>query len=129
MLLLNDNGTKVGEKGLSSPIILAGKLFFTTFLPSTTNDPCQAIEGSGRLYGINAITAAAEFEDWLDGGIDTAFETGDRTYELGGGIPSSAVPIFQEQGVTLLIGTGGGAESVDPDIALPRVRTYWYQEQ
>lgn len=126
---LTDNGTKVGEKGLSSPIILAGKLFFTTFLPSTTNDPCQAIEGSGRLYGINAITAAAEFEDWLDGGIDTAFETGDRTYELGGGIPSSAVPIFQEQGVTLLIGTGGGAESVDPDIALPRVRTYWYQEQ
>ncbi|MDF1819076.1 MAG: PilC/PilY family type IV pilus protein [Immundisolibacteraceae bacterium] len=126
---LTDNGTKVGEKGLSSPIILAGKLFFTTFLPSTTNDPCLAIEGSGRLYGINAITAAAEFEDWLEGGDDNDFETGDRTYALGGGIPSSAVPIFQEQGVTLLIGTGGGAESVDPDIALPRVRTYWYQEQ
>lgn len=126
---LTDSGTKVGEKGLSSPIILAGKLFFTTFLPSTVSDPCLAIEGSGRLYGINAITAAAEFEDWLEGGDDSAFETGDRTYALGGGIPSSAVPIFQEQGVTLLIGTGGGAESVDPDIALPRVRTYWYQEQ
>lgn len=126
---LTDSGTKVGEKGLSSPIILAGKLFFTTFLPSTVSDPCLAIEGSGRLYGINAITAAAEFENWLEGGDDSAFETGDRTYALGGGIPSSAVPIFQEQGVTLLIGTGGGAESVDPDIALPRVRTYWYQEQ
>ncbi|MEL0082372.1 MAG: hypothetical protein VW985_04945, partial [Gammaproteobacteria bacterium] len=68
------------------------------------------------------------FEDWLEDGDDNALETGDRTYNLGGGIPSSAVPIFQEKGVTLLIGTGGGAESVDPDIDLPRVRTYWYQQ-
>ena len=126
---LTDSGTKVGEKGLSSPVILAGKLFFTTFLPAGITDPCQVIQGSGRLFGIDAINATAVFEDWLEGGIDDAFETGDRTYSLGSGIPSSAVPIFQEQGVTLLIGTGGGAESVDPDIALPRVRTYWYQEQ
>ena len=126
---LTDNGVKVGEKGLSSPVILAGKLFFTTFLPSSVTDPCRVIQGSGRLYGINAITAEAVFIDWLDEGNDETFETGDRTYTLGAGIPSSAVPIFQEKGVTLLIGTGGGAESVDPNISLPRVRTYWYQEQ
>ena len=126
--LVDDSGSKAGEKGLSAPIILAGKLFFTTFLPSEISDPCQVIVGSGRLYGINAISAQAEFEDWLEGGDDASFETGDRTYSLGGGIPSSAVPIFQDKGVTLLIGTGGGAESVDPDISLPRVRTYWYQE-
>ncbi|MEL0082883.1 MAG: hypothetical protein VW985_07575, partial [Gammaproteobacteria bacterium] len=54
-----DSGLKVGEKGLSSPIVLAGKLFFTTFLPSGSNDPCQVIQGTGRLYGINAITVNA----------------------------------------------------------------------
>ena len=124
---LTDSGSKIGEKGLSSPVVLAGKLFFTTFLPGIS-DPCQASQGSGRLYGIDAINASALFEDWLAGGDDTKLETGDRTFALGGGIPSSAVPIFQKQGVTLLIGTGGGARSVDPDIALPRVRTYWYEE-
>lgn len=125
---LTDSGIKKGEKGLSSPVILAGKLFFTTFLPGS-HDPCSATIGAGRLYGLDAITAGALFEDWLEGGDDSALEKGDRVYALGSGIPSSAVPIFQKQGVTLLIGTGGGAESVDPDIALPRVRTYWYQEQ
>ncbi|RLA15042.1 MAG: hypothetical protein DRQ52_02760 [Gammaproteobacteria bacterium] len=120
-------GTLAGEKGLSSPIVLDGKLFFTTFVPGIVTDPCQAIEGIGRLYGIDVLSGVAEFDDW--GGVDDDnFETADRIYELGGGIPSSAVPIFQDQGVTLLIGTGGGAESVDPDINLPRVRTYWYQK-
>ena len=125
---LADSGTKIGEKGLSSPVILAGKLFFTTFVPGD-HDPCSATLGVGRLYGLDTITAGALFEDWLDDGNDSELEKGDRIYDLGSGIPSSAVPIFQKQGVTLLIGTGGGAESVDPDIALPRVRTYWYQEQ
>ena len=125
---LVDDGVKNGEKGLSSPIVLAGKLFFTTFLPGD-HDPCSATLGVGRLYGLDAITAGALFEDWLEGGNDGELEKGDRVYALGGGIPSSAVPIFQKKGVTLLIGTGGGAESVDPDIELPRIRTYWYQEQ
>ena len=125
---LTEDGTKEGEKGLSSPIVLAGKLFFTTFIPGD-HDPCSATLGVGRLYGLDVITAGALFEDWFEDGIDNQFESGDRTYALGGGIPSSAVPIFQKQGVTLLIGTGGGAESVDPDITLPRVKTYWYQEQ
>ena len=125
---LVDDGVKNGEKGLSSPIVLAGKLFFTTFVPGD-HDPCSATLGVGRLYGLDAITAGALFEDWLEGGNDGELEKGDRVYALGGGIPSSAVPIFQKKGVTLLIGTGGGAESVDPDIELPRIRTYWYQEQ
>ena len=124
---LTEDGTIVGEKGLSTPIVLAGKLFFTSFLPGE-HDPCSATEGVGRLYGMDVITGAALFQDWNEDGVDDAFEKGDRVFALGGGIPSGAVPIFQQKGVTLLIGTGGGAKSVDPDIQLPRVKTYWYQE-
>ncbi len=53
----------------------------------------------------------------------------ERTYTLGDGIPSSAVPIFQEEGITLLIGGGGGATTIDPNLALPRSRTYWGHEK
>ena len=58
-----------------------------------------------------------------------ALTASDRTYTLGGGIPSSAVPIFQEEGVTLIVGTSAGGESIDPELGLPRARTFWGQEQ
>ena len=44
------------------------------------------------------------------------------------GIPSDPVPVFFPEKVMLLIGIGGGAESVDPDIAVPQGRTYWFQQ-
>ena len=28
-------------------------------------------------------------------------------------------------GITLLVGGGGGATTIDPNLALPRARTYW----
>ena len=61
-------------------------------------------------------------------GAATTLTKGDRVYTLGVGIPSQAVPIFQKEGVTLLVGGGGGATAIDPDIQLPRVRTYWFDE-
>ncbi|MCU0936605.1 MAG: hypothetical protein MUF66_11205, partial [Gammaproteobacteria bacterium] len=118
----------LGEKGLASPVVLAGKLFITTFSPQATTaaDVCQLMEGGGRLYGLDVLNAQPKF-NWDQVG-DIASKA-DRTYQLAAGIPSGAVPIFQEEGVTLLIGVGGGAETVDPNIALPRARTYWFQEQ
>jgi type IV pilus assembly protein PilY1 len=117
-----------GEKGLASPVVLGGKLFITTFSPqaTTANDVCQLMEGGGRLYGLDVLNAQPKF-NWDQVG-DIASRA-DRIYQLAAGIPSGAVPIFQEEGVTLLIGVGGGAETVDPNIALPRARTYWFQEQ
>jgi len=117
-----------GEKGLAAPVILGGQLFFTTYVPEgvidTTN--CTIAEGVGRLYGINVLTGAPT-QNWDGVGDDTNLTKSDRTYALGSGIPSQAVPIFQPEGVTLLIGGGGGATSVNPNIGLPRERTYWYQ--
>ena len=114
-----------GEKGLASPVVLAGKMFVTTFLPEANQDPCTAAEGEGQLYGVNILSGAAEL-NW-DETSDT-LNKADRILVLGSGIPSGAVPVFQEAGITLLIGTGGGAASVDPLVALPRQRTYWFQQ-
>jgi len=118
-----------GEKGLASPVVLAGTAFFTSYLPEgvVSSTSCSLAEGSGLLYAINVLNGAAVYPNW--DGVDTNLVKGDRTYTLGGGIPSSAVPIFQEEGITLLIGGGGGATTVNPNLALPRQRTYWGQEE
>ena len=117
------------EQGdLAAPVVLGGKLFVTTYLPEASGGTCEAQEGGGRLYAVDVLNAKAVIN--FDGiGDDSNLSAGDRTYTLGGGIPSGAVPIFQEEGITLLIGTSAGGESVDPELGLPRVRTYWDQEQ
>jgi type IV pilus assembly protein PilY1 len=117
-----------GEKALAAPAILGGKLFFTTYLPEAVSGSCEAQEGGGRLYAVDVLSAKSVIN--FDGiGDDSNLSASDRTYTLGGGIPSSAVPIFQEEGITLLIGTSAGGESVDPELGLPRVRTIWAQEK
>ena len=115
----------VGEKGLSRPIVLGGKLFVTSYLPDESANACQAAEGAGLLYGLNVLDASAAL-DW-DETTDATFSKADRTMALGSGIPSGAVPVFQQEGITMLVGSGGGATNVDPDLDLPRQRTYWFQ--
>ncbi|MEE9602441.1 MAG: hypothetical protein V3V75_03985, partial [Thermoguttaceae bacterium] len=120
----------LGEKGLSSPITLAGTVFFTSYTPEDVLQisDCSLAEGGGTVYGFNVLNGAAVF-NWDGIGDDTNLTKSDRTQTLGAGIPSSAVPIFQEEGISLLIGGGGGAKTIDPNIALPRARTYWGQEE
>jgi len=119
-----------GEKGLSAPVTIAGTVIFTSYLPETpAENPCEntALEGSGRAYNFDVLTTAAAYNwdgDDTTGGSDLA----DRSQELGAGIPSEVVPVFTAEGVTLLIGTGGGAENLGKVIDLPRYRTYWYEE-
>jgi type IV pilus assembly protein PilY1 len=120
----------VGEKGLAAPVVLDGKIFFTTYVPEKVIDPtnCSIQEGVGKLYAVDVLDGSA-VQNWDGVGDDTNLTKSDRTYGLGSGIPSQAVPIFQPEGITLLIGGGGGATSVNPNIALPRVPTYWAQEE
>ena len=116
-----------GEKGLAAPAVFAGTLIFTTFIPSDPNaiaDTCSASEGSGNAFNFNILNGNAALDWDGDGDIDLD----DREYELGSGIPSEAVPIFTKEGVTVLVGTGGGAENLGKVSGLPRYRTYWYEE-
>ncbi len=119
-----------GEKGLASPIVIAGKVFFTTYLPGavTAGSACSLSEGGGRLYGMDVLTGAPAY-NYDESPDDTVLTASDRVYTLGGGIPSAAVPIFQPDAITLLIGGGGGATTVNPGVNLPRERTYWREER
>ena len=89
---------------------------------------CSLADGAGLLYAINVLNGAAVF-NWDGVGSAVSLAASDRTYTLGGGIPSGAVPIFQAEGITLLVGGGGGATTIDPNLALPRARTYWMGTQ
>ena len=118
-----------GEKALAAPDIISGALTFTTYLPEGVVDfsSCSLAEGSGVLYGVDVLTGGVVFNfDDADGSEELTLS--DKTFTLGAGIPSSAVPIFQEEGITFLIGGGGGASTFNPNLSLPRGRTYWYQQ-
>ncbi len=123
----NTGTTASGEKALAAPTVTAGALEFTTFTPSDPNaiaDTCSASEGNGTAFNFNILTGNAALDWDGDGDIDLD----DRKYALGSGIPSEVVPIFTEEGVTILVGTGGGAENLGQVSGLPRYRTYWYED-
>jgi hypothetical protein len=87
-------------------------------------DQCSAAEGSGAAYNFDILSTKAAIDWDGDGSITDA----DRRAELGTGIPSEGVPIFTKEGVTVLVGTGGGAENLGKVSELPRINTYWYEE-
>ena len=121
------SGGDTGEKGLAAPTVIAGTLIATTYVP---DDPllataCGAVEGSGKAYNFNILNAGASL-DW--DGTPGLNDITDRVTTLGAGIPSEAVPIFTKEGVTVLVGTGGGAENLGTAASLPRYRTYWAEE-
>ncbi len=120
---------RVGEKVLAASSAFAGTLIFTTYIPdddaTVAANPCHASEGSGAAYNMDILSTKATL-DWDDTpGLDP---TSDRASELGTGIPSEAVPIFTKEGVTVLVGTGGGAENLGKVTDLPRFKTYWYED-
>ena len=127
---LEFGGAGTGEKGLAGPTTLAGKLFFSTFLPQgvVSGETCTLTEGLGILYGIDAVTGAAIY-NWDQNNTSGTLGHKDRNFVLGSGIPSNPVPIFFPEKVMLLVGIGGGATAVDPGINIPRGRSYWFTQQ
>ncbi|MDH3282647.1 MAG: hypothetical protein OEQ18_16185, partial [Gammaproteobacteria bacterium] len=125
ILLQENDGSFVGEKSLAKSIIIDGTVFYTTFTPAVQNptNPCAANEGAGKLYAVDLVDGSAVFD--FNG--NTNLEKADRTFNVGGGIPSELVPVFLETGLTGLVGTGGGAAKPPINANLPRERTFWYQ--
>ncbi len=123
-----------GEKNLASPLILDGKILFTTYFPGAdeTDDPCGgAVEGNGRDYKVSLLTGAAVKNRYQPASSnDNDLTTEDRRVTLGAGIPSGHSAFFHDTGeIDTMVGVGGGVFVEDSGIVLPRERTFWQQQK
>lgn len=112
ILLVEADGSAVGEKVVSSPIIYNGVVYFTTYIPEpagvVTTDPCAnpGAKGSGYLYAMDAKTGAAVLD--LDSSNNTTFGNkyrADRRAKMKKpGIPPQPVLVFGKNATTLQTG-------------------------
>ncbi len=117
-----------GEKGLSSPFVLDGTVYFTTFVPpgAVTDDAdADAVcmpQGGGMMYALDILNGGAALNYDEDNDLTTndgdvkkvvtvVKDKDDRKRELGAGIPSSVQPIMSKSGISVIVGTGGGIDT------------------
>lgn len=133
--LKETDGTYIGEKGLSRPLVFFGRLFFNTFIPETAGlDQCELSAGSTRLYGLNILSGAALFAQWDTSDGTTDPTTSDRYIKTGGGIGSDPLMYFPPPppggggGPRLLQSSEDASRPFDPGVDTPRRRTYWFEQ-
>ena len=116
--------TWIGEKVMAKTVVFGGIIQYTTYTPANSTNTtltCVAAEGVGKEYAINYLNATAAFDRNNDG-------TNERGGVAGGGIPSEPVIVIREGGVTGLVGTSGGAASIEVGSGGSRYKTFWYDE-
>ncbi len=105
----------LGEKILADPTVFGGVVYFTTFKPSNSSDPCEQ-GGEGYLYAIKQATGGG------------ALEAGAKSMPIGSGIPSAPVISLKPSGsgipdlyVTVSGGGGVGANTFRVDMNPPGI--------
>ncbi len=88
--------SSTGEKGLSSPLVANGDIYFTSYVPASSGGSCAPAEGSGNLYVLNLSDGDESFAN--SAGMD-----------IGPGIPS---PVIALSGGTILV-PGLGIQDVN----------------
>ena len=102
--LTYDNGWKmafsdVGEKGLSSPLVSNGVVFFTSYTPYVSGgSSCAPREGNGNLYLMSLADGSESFAN-------------SRHMDIGPGIPASPIAL---NGETILL-PGIGLSNIPAD--------------
>jgi type IV pilus assembly protein PilY1 len=119
------DGTFVGEKGLSEPLILNGVAIITTFTPASagiSTSACEANDGTGAIFFVNVADGTPTYD--LSGNLDKTRE--DRKVFLDrGGIPPSPTVIITGAGTpTLCVGTE--CEQAGAVGAIQKM--YWYEK-
>jgi type IV pilus assembly protein PilY1 len=108
--LVDSDGAETGEKILAKGTVFYKTLYITSFTPS--DDPCLP-GGEATIYALDYKTGAAVLA--LNGsGLE-------RSMMLGGGVPSTPVPIITSRGQKLLVSVGStipvaGSDSVEAGI-------------
>ncbi len=120
--------THAGEKVVSSPIVFAGTVLFTTYTPSDGSigdDVCAgpASRGTARLYAIDYLTGGAAM-DFTEDGQKT---TEDRSIVIGTAIPSAPVIVVTRGEPRVLVGVEGGLQTLDTGAKTTLQFYYWRQ--
>jgi type IV pilus assembly protein PilY1 len=101
-----------GEKCLSSPVVLYGVAYYTTFAPTVEGQSniCYIGPGSGIFYAVDYKTGNAAFDlDMTNNeGGETVIKRSDRGKVIGPAIPSSAIITIIEGSSAGYVGIGGG---------------------
>jgi type IV pilus assembly protein PilY1 len=118
---------RYGEKVLSTPVTIAGMVFFTSYIPQggAQQNPCEPAEGSGRIYALNLQDAGSvrnyDSTDDTDSGVPSTKE--DRYEELKSpGIPAEVVALPPNR----ILRPDMQIENLDVST---RWRTFWYIEE
>jgi type IV pilus assembly protein PilY1 len=118
------DGSFIGEKALSEPLIINGVGVITTFVPEDIDlsvQSCVPKAGTGLVYYVNMTDGTPTFS--IAGEVDKTREDR-KEYLRRGGIPPSPSVIITEGGTpTLCIGTECG--SVKMYLGLQKM--YWYE--
>jgi len=106
--LLEDDGSSVGEKIVSSPIIFNGVVYFTTYVPDnstcTTGDPCAnpGSSGTGYIYAVDYKYGGAVMN--LDQDTSGEITKSDRRFALKtSGVPPEPRVVTPKGGKPYLI--------------------------
>jgi len=96
----------LGEKVLSPPVVYFRIAYFTSFVPDQEvfDDPCYVGQGRARLYALGYKTGDPVFDFGLGGTLDI----GDRSSEVGIGVPSGVVIAIFGEVAKGYVGVGGG---------------------
>ncbi|NIS91296.1 MAG: hypothetical protein GTN98_14685 [Woeseiaceae bacterium] len=117
-----------GEKALSTPLTLAGKTFFTTYMPFSGSGAtaCSPSEGGGRLYAVSFQDATAVInydtsdDDPSSTDPDAPNSKADRSVELQSlGIPAEVVSVPPNK----ILRPDLQIDNID---VVTRWRTFWY---
>ena len=131
---VDDSDKKVGEKLVSVPVIYAGVVYFTTYIPKETtgsaaNDPCAnaSSQGNGYLYALDYkyATAVNNYSTTNDdaSGQSRLGKPDRRRMLKTQGLPPQPVIVIQEDGVSVVT----GFELEDPAKSPHLIRKYWRQ--
>ncbi|MAA75193.1 MAG: hypothetical protein CMN28_10855 [Salinisphaeraceae bacterium] len=116
------NNERQGEKALSSPFTVAGKVLFTSYVPAgAAADACSPQEGRGRLYAVDLRTGepvVAEFSNDAEPSAAGSIDYDRSTWLSAAGIPATLNYIKAQ---TFLTSDYGIAE-IDH---ASQWRTYW----
>ena len=115
-----------GEKGLSTPLVANGSVFFTSYTPHgpSESDPCAGAEGDSRAYVVKLADGSPALPAPGKLTLEESEEAA-RYIEIGPGLQGDIVPYGDR---VLLPGLGLEAEQLLPLPGRARWRVYWREE-